>query len=543
MKRKSFFKFLLATGVFALLLFSCTEIDLTNISKDIKIDESLVIPIANGNVSIKDILGQMSSQNELVTNGDTISYVSNFSYSYNFKDIGLLSNATQANLTLPLAAASIPAATNIPIPGGNNFMIDLGLDPASTTKRVDSVYVASSTIGVTLSVANFAVIPSDLKVTLVFPTMKNQSDRGPVSKVVPITTFGQSTNLVLSNVIVNTVGQTGVPVQVLFSSGNRAITVNSNSSINVKLSFNNVNFTVAYGFFQPSTLAATDIKMSLDMLKSLPLGLKFANPKAYITLQSNIGEYLNFNIDYVKAYSNDLSVHTQADFNGSPSTNELIKKIPSAPGQFVNWNMTPLDSLNGRTDLLFGNAQQMDILEYKFSLTAVPSPLVANYVVPNMQLKANVKLQVPLYLKSGSFYTVNDTIQSVGKNISKIENGTLVLKITNGLPVKATYSMKFLDASKHLITTTLNNDSYIINSGAVNGFGMVTAPTITSLNIELTKDQITSISTAQYMAFTVRVEGQDVTKAIQFTNKDYFNVKIGAFVKASTTTTLGGNNN
>lgn len=543
MKRKTTFKFLLISGIFLNILSSCNDINLSNISKDVMIDESLVLPIANGSIKISDILAQIGNQNQIVNNGDTISYVSNYSYDYAFNNIDLLSNAQSAQLSIPLAAATIPANTNIPLPGGNNFLINLGLDPNSTTKRVDSVYVTSATIAVTISVANLAIIPSDLKITLVFPTMKNQSDRSQVSKVVTYSTFGQPFNLLLNNVIVNSFGQTGVPVQVLFSSGNRSITVNSNSAINVGLKFiNPINFTAAYGLFQPSAVGATTIKMPLDILKSLPVGLKFANPKAYINLQSNIGSYLRFNIDYVKAYSKDKLTQTQASFNGSPSTYEIINKLPSSPGQFVNWNMKTLDKDYGATDLLFDTTQPLDTLEYKFSLGVDPSTPPASYIIPGMKLKANVKIQIPLYLKAGSYYSVNDTVLNIGENISKIEQGTLILKITNGLPVKATYSMKFLDSSKHLITTSLNDSTYVINSGQVDSNGLVTAGTVTPLNIALTKSQITSIGNAKYMVFTVRVEGQDATKAIQFTNKDYFNVKLGIFVKASTTTTLGTTN-
>ncbi|MDR3652668.1 MAG: hypothetical protein P4L34_06835 [Paludibacter sp.] len=550
MKRKLVFKFLFPIWIFLIFFPSCKEIDLTNISNQVKIDESLVLPLGSGSASMADILSQYVSKSNIVTIGDTINYVDTFLYDYKFKDVNLLASASSKQITIPLTAATISANQTVPVSIGNQ-LIDLGLNPASTTQRVDSTFVTSSSVGVTVSVSNITVAsnglpisPSDLKVTLVFPTIYNQSNHAPVSINITPYLFNSAYSLQLNNVIVNTVGQTGVPVQILLSAGTRSIKTVSTSTVNVGLVFNSINFTAAYGLFQPSSSTATIIKVPLDMLSSLPKGLQFANPKAFINIQSNIGTWLDYNIDYVKAYNKSKSVTVNATFNGNPTALEIIKTKPTAPQQFSSWDLTPLDKNYGTTNKLFETNVQLDTLEYKFSLVADANSPAPNFVVPGMEMKAKVKVQIPMYLEAGSTYNYIDTIQySSNIDLSYVDQGILVARITNGLPVKTTLSLKLLDANKHLISSTLNDSTWVINAGNVNNVGIVTSSTLTSLNINLSSTQMADIKNAKYFAFTVLLAGQDVSKQIQFTKNDIISVKLGIFAKANKTTTIGSGNN
>lgn len=542
MKRKIVFKFLLTAWIFLAFFSSCKEIDLSNISNEVKIDESLVFPIGEGNASIGDLLKQLKNQSQYVAVADTINFVDSFIYTYAFKDIDILQYATPQKILIPLGAATIPANTSIPIPGTNQYLIDLGLDPNSTTKRVDNTYIKSTTIDVLISVSNLPITSTDLKVTLVFPTITKQSDNTVVSVDITPYFFNISYSLALNNVIVNSVGQTGVPVKVLLTTGNRSININSTSAINVGIKFNAVNYTVAYGLFQPSAAQSTSIKIPLDMLKSLPIGLQFANPKALINIQSNIGCWLDFDINYVNAYNKNKTIIKSASFNGSPSTSEIIKNKPLTPGLFMSWDLKTLDRNYGATNLLFTTVEQLDSLEYKFTLSAHPLSPAPSFVVPNMKMIAKVKLQIPLYFEKGSNYNYNDTIQKGNIDFSYIDQAILVLRITNGFPMKGTFTMKLLDASKVIIKSSLNDSTYVINSAEVDPQGLVTKSTLTPLNVTLTSAQMMDIKNAKFITYKVQLEGQDKSKAIQITKSNFINVKLGVFVKGGKTITIGSGN-
>ena len=417
MKRKIVFKFLFSAGIFLTAFSSCKEIDLTGISNEITIDESLVVPIGQGSASIGDVLAQFVNKDNLVVIGDTVNYISNYTYDYTFKPINILDYAVPRNIAINgFVPATIPANQPVPMPVPNNFIVDLGLDPASTTKRVDSTYVNSTSIGITVTTSNITltngapISPSDLKVTLGFPKMVNGLDRSPVGWVIPYA-FGTQYPLNLANVIIDTHGQTGVPVTVSLTSGSRQIKVDASSAINIDIRFKGLDFKVSYGLFQPSTIQSSSIKIALDVLKTLPTGLQFANPKALINLGSNVGTWLDFNIDYVKAYNKNKTTVKNASFNGSPSTSEIIKRKPASPGQFMNWDLRTLDKNYGTTNQLFETNDVLDTLEYKFSLKANSTSQTPDFVVPNMAMKAKVKIQIPMYFEKGSTYNYTDTIE------------------------------------------------------------------------------------------------------------------------------------
>jgi len=544
MKRKIVFKFLFSAGIFLTAFSSCKEIDLTGISNEITIDESLVVPIGQGSASIGDVLAQFVNKDNLVVIGDTVNYISNYTYDYTFKPINILDYAVPRNIAINgFVPATIPANQPVPMPVPNNFIVDLGLDPASTTKRVDSTYVNSTSIGITVTTSNITltngapISPSDLKVTLGFPKMVNGLDRSPVGWVIPYA-FGTQYPLNLANVIIDTHGQTGVPVTVSLTSGSRQIKVDASSAINIDIRFKGLDFKVSYGLFQPSTIQSSSIKIALDVLKTLPTGLQFANPKALINLGSNVGTWLDFNIDYVKAYNKNKTTVKNASFNGSPSTSEIIKRKPASPGQFMNWDLRTLDRNYGTTNQLFETNDVLDTLEYKFSLKANSTSQTPDFVVPNMAMKAKVKIQIPMYFEKGSTYNYTDTIEYDNSKIDYVEQGVLVLKITSGLPAGAKLTMKLLDANKKLINTTLSDNTYEIKSAVVGANGIATSDVVTNLNIDLTSAQVNDIKTAKYFIYNVVLSGQDPLSELQFTSKDILSVKLGVFVKVNKTTNL-----
>jgi len=553
MKKKLF---LLCHGIFGIVLISftsCVDIDLSTISKDVKVNESIVLPIGEGNLNIGDLLTKLNSEN-IGFNADTINFSSSFSRDYSFNDVNLLTNSVQANNAFPLTSGSINANTSVPITGGNSLLINLGLDPSSTQNRFDSLKISTAKFVFTLSESdikvlsnNTNILPSDLQITFVFPTTHYPGSSAPITTSISVTQFGQPFNISLSNFILKTNGLTGIPFQIQFKTGSRALSIGTSGQINTGFSINQLDYAVAYGRFEPVCSTSTIIKTSLDILSNLPKGLQFANPKLMISLTTNNGTYLTYNILSVKAYSKDYSLQRIASFNGNPTTTENIDVKPAIPGNFVTKNMRTLDRTYGTTDQLFDTSVQLDTLEYKFSLqtadalnNASPTP---SFMIPGLKMTANVQISIPLFFKAGSSYNLNDTIQNISNSFTKLNNAVLGLTVTNDLPLKVSFKMKFLDAAKNVINASINDSTYIINSAVVNSQGLVTAPTNSVINIELTKELATQLQNANSMVYALTIGGQDATKAIQITKNNYFKVKLSAFVKTNITTTIGSNNN
>jgi hypothetical protein len=301
---------------------------------------------------------------------------------------------------------------------------------------------------------------------------------------------------------------------------------------------------VAFGKFQINSSTPTTLKLPLDMMSQIPAGLSFANPKATISLLSNIGTNLQFNIESIKAFSKDHSVEKQGLFTGEKlSTVEYVNRSPT-PGVFVTTKLPTLNSTNGSLDQLFD--RRLDTLEYKFSVTtndilnnADPNP---SFVTPGMSMKANIKIEIPLYFKSGSNYTLTDTMPNINLPFGNVDSVILRLEVINSLPIKATYSMKFLDASNNLITSSINDSTYVINSGKVDNSGIVTEATSSLLFIRLSKKQANEIKDAKGMVYSLLLAGRTNNDPIQISINNFIKVKLGAYVKGTYTTNLGSKN-
>ena len=524
-----------------LMLISC-KTDLTNLSTDINLQQSLAIPVGEATISINDLLSKLDVPS-VSTNADTINFVTEFNYNYSFATPSLFSSTQQKNSTLSLPPVTIGANTSLPNLG--NQFIELGLDPTSTTNRFDSVKVSSLSFYLTIKdITNIVVAgtglgisPSDLKVTLIFPKIRYSSNGQVVSKDITLTQFNQAIPVDLNNIVVNTVGETGVPFQVVFKTGSRNLTIGLGGSISSIVQINKFDYQVAYGRFQPTTSSPTTIKMPLDILSSLPSGLSFANPKATITITHNIGSYLTYNILGIKAFSKDHSTTRQALFNGNPTSTENLTLKPTFPGNDVTQAMKTLDKNYGTTDQLFDTSVKLDTLEYKFQVQSNDALNNANppsFIIPGMKVGANVKIQIPMFFKAGSNISISDTISKIDGFLNKISSAALVLTVTNSLPVKIALKMKFMNAANSVIQIpSINDPIYTINSAQINNLGVVTAPTVSNLRIELTAAQTAQLNDAKSMIFTVNISGQDASKTIQFTKNNYFKLKLGVFAKGN----------
>ena len=71
------------------ILTACTT-DLTNLSKDITLKQTLVIPVGEGTISVTDLLSKLNVQN-ISTMADTINFTTEINRDYQFTDPNLLS--------------------------------------------------------------------------------------------------------------------------------------------------------------------------------------------------------------------------------------------------------------------------------------------------------------------------------------------------------------------------------------------------------------------------------------------------------------------
>lgn len=546
MKRKFIFQNVFIAGCLLISFPGCKDYDLSKMSTTVQLQESLAIPVGEDSISVNDILLKMGQNQNISTNVDTINFVENFSAEYKYADYNLTANIQPAALNVPLLQGSVAANSEILLPG-NSETLNLGLDPTSVNQRVDSAWFSTLQFGFSVSVSGItqqngqAVSPSDLRFSIGFPNIHPVGNYTSLSRIFSVNQFGQPYFINFSNVILDTFGLTGMPFTIHISSGINSLIIGHSAQISINFTINQMTYTAIYGMFALQSFGGTSMKAPLAILNQLSGGLAFANPQISVTLHSNIGSQLKFTISKVMAFDKNHTDTVYASFDGQPSTYEIVDVKPASPGLTVTKTLQTLDKNYGTTDRLFSPTVKFDTLQYNF-LTESYRPANAttpDFVIPGMKLDADFNVKIPFYLKAGSNLSLNDTISNLSLPFDNISEGSLILTVTNALPVKLSFKMKFQDVSGSNIVSAFNDSTFVVNSAKVDNNGLTIGSTVSKLIVPLSKTDAVNLKNANRMIFTVAITGNSQTVngvttnyPIQITTSNYLKVKLGVFLKA-----------
>lgn len=556
MKMKCFSKkCIFAFTICCFSLISCVnDVDLSNVSDEMQLDLTLVAPVGSAHVTLADILSRSETTDVDTTGGEIVIL---------FKDTALFDR--YENVTLKALSSSHGydeleyGGTSYTFNSGETLNDFVFLDTISTgtdnvnqlVERIDSVLINTLNLTVSVQTTNLNITNIDnFSVTLSFPAgAAFDSDGNPLA---PLTltsadvTSGTSKSWNLSNVrLVNLDNEKGIPYEIKINGtvGSGGLTIDN--TLQVDLSFSPVEFDykAIYGKFKASVKGYSYDGYDFDFQESANSKLKFYNPTVALSVRSNIGAQFNFHIDSVMGFRKATpSNKIYADFGGGNKSATIEMTTRSyVPGEWSQFEY--LKTLNrdfGGTHLLFLDSVP-ERIEYGFSST-VKDESGPMFLVPDAQIEVAIDGRLPLYLDAGSFYNYNDTITEVAKNVNNILNDSasnteidlkkvsLVLKLTNAMPIDAEFTLKFLDENGDEIVTDIVK-TYRVEAPPVDNEGKVANPQGVEpqiIIIELTKDQIDNVlRKTENIAYTINSEGESDNAKIHVTTKDYLKVVIG----------------
>jgi len=546
MKRISVFKLYLVILSIPFITSCINDVDLTDFSGDIKIDQSLVVPVGEATLTLDDVLNQLTDVNFIGANETEIYVQAADSLTWNFSDISFMGNTTplvQSVYLSPLGTVPFPPNTKDSI--STDLSLYMGFNTNPTQQRVDIIKANSGTMSFTIDKTDVDLQPSDVKVRLTFPssvfsfaTGSNIIEASPVAFGVPF-----DLNLgAFSMYTYNNANSLPVNLKIYFKSGNSVVMLSPTSKVDVSFSFKGIDPKVIYGHFNPtiSDLAQEKIVELPDLNAIIPHGLlRLAEPELKFTIENSIGIKLGLNLEYLKGYMKNDPAYTPvyAKFKNNNTATQIIINAAPEYGTVGNTVYT-MNKDSGQLDGLFNNSPIPDMLAYKFNITNVRTEAI-DFISPGAGLKAKFNIKVPLHLKSGSYYELRDTISNLNLD-SILSDGTiqkaiLQLKVTNGLPVAAKFTLKLLADDDSEISTTIEPE-YTINAPAVDANGFVITSQLSSqkIQLEILKSQLASLKVTKKIAYTVRIESAP-DKPINLQKTNSFGVKVGLFVQGDKT--------
>lgn len=560
MRNKSIFMILSVFWVSSMLFTSCKDIDLTGISSEVMIDESLIAPVGEASVTVDDLLLKMDDPTRIHTEGTEIFITYEDSVDYKFREIDVTKFTGNVNFEFApwssSSSATLPAGTNIPISPVTNS-INLGLQ-ANSSEQIVKAEISTATLGLNL------ILSPDIKnkvsstITVRFPNNGiTKRDGTPfIISLIPDAS-GVASSTLKDFIMSIPPGSNAIPVEVTIDAmATSDVNVSSSSKFTCDINFKLQDYKVLWGNFQPATTSKDLSKIALDLPTSLSgLNLKFANPTVTLTIKSNIGAALLFNVDYVRALDKNDATIASAFFTGPDSYNNGDSRVfrltkPKNPGE---WATTAppivLDKDNGATNRLFESGKIPAALEYQFSSGVAADPELS-FLVPDAGIKAHVDVKVPLQLNAGSTVEMTDSIKDIGVNLTSsmkditINTGTLILNITNSFPTAATVELiNMKDVQGNEILKSLTKVYSIDAPAEVSADGSVTKTKIQQLQIELKDGQFDEFKKLKDLVFKITLGDKTSTKTMHFSKANFIKVKAGVFVKGTITGNIGTTKN
>lgn len=575
MRTKLYFKL---SPVLSLILLICTscisDVDLSNISKNVKIDQSLGIPVSEANMTIKDLLTKFGLPSNIDTLSNEIFYQANITGEYNFHPINLADSLKPYSKEIAPKTKTItyPPNTAITIASVTDFL-GLGVNSNIIEQRIDLIKIKSSLLDVTVDVSNdLKMIPaSAFTVEFDFPRDKLLID-DPMNKLTfTPTNFGQTGQVSVGSYSIFAAGNTTIPFQinVYIKPQNTPITISPDSKIFLNVNFSKIDFDAAWGLFKMEVVKKEKLSLPFDLENYLPNSfLRFDNPTVDVHSSTNIGADIAFNLDSLNLYNSSTPSNLYKAWFNNHTSNTTSNSLsgPTVLGQWTSTDFTQLNKTNGETNQLFDKKPYPNTIDFQYSLLNSPLSTTRpqNFISFDSKITFDIKMKMKMSFKGGSYYTGIDTIKNVGSTFGTILEGVdsavLVLKFANQIPVKALYRMTFWKSNAPNDTiagtiTKIKNDStkgnifsqFQINAPQINADGSVMAGVVNSqtILIGVNKKTIENLKKTSFIVFKIQLGSETVggvANPIHFTTKNSFGVKLGIFLKPNTTVNIGKTN-
>lgn len=567
MKKKYFSPFV---WIFLFVTTSCiSDFDLLNTSADIKIDETLVLPIGEGSVTVEELLKKFGLPDNFDTTGNEISYHQSFSYEYSYDRLNLSDTIKPFSKIIFLSPINFTYPANFPI---NLPLYDATVElPINSSKhpdeRVDSAWISSARMKVQFDVSPDlrGIPPSAFKIEFVFPdsTMRIDNDTKPTFEPVAYEQVGY-VNIGKTAVLLKGANKIPFKIKIYVKTQTQDINLTNTSNIILNMKFEDVNLSVVYGLFKLNVEYAGTYDLPININDYLPNSLlKFANPKLDISATTNVGMSINMKVNSLKLYNkaNPTNVFDAMFYDPLTGTKNLFLTDtfngPTMVGNSIVKDFNQFNSVNGEIDKVFDNKPYPDVLNYKVTLTSNASR-ISNFITADNKLKLDVKASIPLQLKGGSQFTLTDTIKNlnIGTLLDNVDSAVLVLKVKNGFPVKAKYRMTYwksnlqndtIPAIGGSISTIVDDTAmgnltsqFLLSSPTVKADGSVDEIVPQSIKIMLNKSQISALKLSKFIIYTLVLESSEkddsgviTSNPANFSIKNSFGVKLGLFVKGS----------
>lgn len=576
-----------STCLFAAFSFSACKDDIANADLNIKYQAALGVPIGKANFDVEDIITNFYKGDELyVDNSSRYFFTTSDSAKLYLRDINLLpqgQTVTAKDFFLVrdaftgLPDGTITDISTLDLAGQefslkNKTFIDFSIKTSGEEERIDSAIIEHSELTIKLTkpgvlgmkVKKFEIdFPMKYADTGAPVTLKLQAENGQELE------FGKEYKFSLDNFRVGIEKNPLEPdkdnggfsfetsVDAVLESG----TLTTGAEVGYEVTYTIFDHKIVYGYFAPDpntarVKTALNFKLLRDLNESKGDGktakgvLLFDDVRMHLNLKNyDIGMKVGITLDSLKGVMRDepSKGYKLANFNGETGKALFFSRRPNQPYKNdVIQNMFTLDKTHGEVQNFFQEDFTADRFEFVFSIGSVTSVADEKYpmfLTSDSRIDCDVRFEIPMNLRPGSYYLYRDTIPSAKATFSSKEFGylkkaSLIIGMENGLPIGMEVSFQLFDKNGNEIKSDLSKESFIVKRPATNKNGEVIVDKTTlgiekgEFVVELSEQVIEDLKRTEKMYFTAKASNDgDTENNICFMETNRFNISLALFAE------------
>lgn len=509
--------------------------DINRISDEFVLSPGVATPIAFGELSLKDLLTELDTGNYVEVYDDSLLYISYgqelFSYpaediievpDQEFNEIYINSDITDLPEWLDTDQDTVRASKR----QNGDFKFN-------NNERLDSAYIKSMDLEIkvtsTFHHRGFLDLASDSVFLENGETFYNN-----IKISSALGNFDTTYIINISNCKiyfdVSEPGKTYLPLKTDFyiiKSGSPVNPVHPDDLCTITMSFINIEYSSAYGYFGMYDLMIDDGDITLDVfdINEIEGDISFYNPQLILTVTNSYGLPVQIELDNITTYSEIKDTTTNIIFTGANPFN-----IP-APG--LNSVGTSVDTTIEINRTNTNIVEAIETLPRKFTYTAsvITNPTgpddSENFITDSSYIEVHAEVVLPIRLRASNF-AFEDTVdfdfdEQMGTSIDFIDMFALEMDVRNGLPMEVGMQLFFKDSAYTTLDSMFVDDAFLLAPN-LDAQDRVVEPIEYTKKVEFDAERIEKIKTTKYMFVraTINTAGAGDGDYVKFF--DYYNI-------------------
>ena len=444
---------------------------------------TMAVPVAFGDLSIINILQKKDSSHIKVDSNGLVSLLYDQELvSSDIRDLITMPNISNLNLQIAIPPKTYgPNQNDIVTTVVSSQSVDMGLSP----EQLKFIAFKSGMLTYNASISPTTNLNYTVRITIPEFTDTNSN---PFSQEV-----SGAGSLSLSGYTYQSANANHFTLKLtmIVKANSSSVTIKSGSNLNVKISFTGMDFNYIKGFFGDQTAHPPAQTIDVNAFGSSFLHgatVSFAQPKIELQVTNDYGVPLSVSFTSLGARKPDASLAMQI----TPSSPVAINS-PATLGTSATTNVV----VNNVTNLInFAPTQ------FYYSVSArINKGLTTgnNFMADTSKMRVKLHVEIPLYGEASNVVLL-DTISVNLNNVNQtqIDSATLMVNVTNQLPLDAYIQFYLLNDNYTMIDSLLTSSQTLLVKGSdVDANGELKTASVVTEALPLQADKLSKIFQAK----------------------------------------------